>query len=357
MSPPSSSPRARSRRSAETALLALVLSVVSLAGSRLLAAAILDPVARGSTLRPPDIAITVPVAILAAWAGISIASRMDLDRRGWVMALNKSALVSLSFTVLTAGFGVGAALIDAAIVLPALFVAAFAFGRWRDKHAQDPLVTVERKSRIPQVVYLVSALALVGFTVNTGGMAGAGAATTTGAATSVTTPSNPCASAPHDTFNVSAINVDITLNKYGVHDPNSFMYVLNSNISAVRAEESAGTVSTGLGDDAIQPLVIRAHEGDCVTVNLTNATTFGVQAMDQSPAPDPADGCNNGTDANGNNNPPVNAAGQCDGALIRTAPNNIAWSADGLPGLSAADVSATIGNNPDNTAAPGQTAS
>ena len=126
-------------------------------------------------------------------------------------------------------------------------------------------------------------------------------ASATPTATATTATANPCATAPHDTFNISAINVDITLNKYGVHDPNSFMYVLNSNISAVRAEEASGQVSTGLGDDPIQPLVIRAHEGDCVTVNLTNATTFGVQAMDQPPAPDPADGCNNGTD------PPLNA--------------------------------------------------
>jgi manganese oxidase len=346
MSSPSYYPRARSRRSGETVLLSLVLSVVSLAGSRLLANAILDPVARGSTFRPPDILITVPLAVLAAWAGITIASMMDLDRHGWTMALNKSALVSLGFTVLTAGFGIGAALVDAAIVFPVLLVAAFGFGRWRDSHAEDPPLMYERKGRLPQFVYIASALTLVGFTVTT---TTAGAATSSAAAVTATT--NPCTTAPHDTFNISAINVDITLNKFGVHDPNSFMYVLNSNISAVRAEEASGQVSTGLGDDPIQPLVIRAHEGDCVTVNLTNATTFGVQAMDQPPAPDPADGCNNGT------NPPLNAQGQCDGTLTRTAPENIAWNADGLPGLSANDVSTDVGQNTDATTAPGQTSS
>ena len=242
MSSRTSFPGARSRRSGETVLLALVLSAVSLFGSRLLANAILDPV-DGFTLRPPDIAITVPLAVLAAWAGISIASRMGLDGRGWATALNKSALVALSFTVLTAGFGVGAALVDAAVVFPVLFVAAFLIGRWRDRHAEDPLLTVERKKGLPQFAYIVSALTLIGFTVSFSGVADAGAATS--AAAAVTATANPCATAPHDTFNVSAINVDITLNKYGVHDPNSFMYVLNSQISAVRAEEASGHVSTG----------------------------------------------------------------------------------------------------------------
>jgi FtsP/CotA-like multicopper oxidase with cupredoxin domain len=343
--------RASSRRFGDAILLALVLSA-GLAASTQLTSAILNPLARGSTTGPPGLLITVPLALLAAWAGITIASMMGLDGRGWAAALNKAALVSLSFTALTAGFGIGAALMSAATGFPMVFVAAFLLGHWRDRHAEDPLLMVRDagdKARLPQFVYIASAVSLIGFAVTATGMASAGATTTTAAPVTATT--NPCTSAPHDTFNISAINVDITLNKYGVHDPNSFMYVLNSNISAVRAEEASGKVSTGLGDDAIQPLVIRAHEGDCVTVNLTNATTFGVQAMDQPPEPDPADGCNNGT------SPPLNAAGQCDGTLTRTAPENIAWNADGLPGLSANDVSTDVGQNADTTTAPGKTSS
>jgi hypothetical protein len=341
MSSASSFPRGRSRGLGETVLLSLVLSVLSLTGSSLLALAIVDPVARGSTTGPPDILITVPLAALAAWVGISIASLMGLDGRGWAMALNKAALVTISYTVLTAGFGIGAALVNAAIGFPVLFAAAFLFGRWRDRHAEDPLLRDERKDRLPRFVYIASALTLIGFSAASSGMASAGAATTAAAAATAT--ANPCATAPHDTFNVSAINVDMTLNKYGVHDPNAFMYVLNSNISAVRAEEASGQVSTGLGDDPIQPLVIRAHEGDCVTVNLTNATTFGVQAMDQPPIENVGDTCSGPPD--------------CTGALVRTAPENIAWNADGLPGMSAADVSSAVGNNTDNTAAPSKTAS
>jgi hypothetical protein len=351
MSPTSSFPRGRPRRFGEVVLLSLVLSVASVASSWLLAYTIVDTAGRRSTTGPPDILITVSLALLAAWAGISIASLMGLDGRNRAVALNKSALVSLSFTLLTAGFGIGTALVNAAIGFPALFVAAFLVGRWRGRHAEaPPPLTDEPKARLPRFAYIAAALTLVGLAFSTGGMATASTSAIPSAAAPTAT-TNPCVTAPHDTFNVSAINVDITLNKYGVHDPNSFMYVLNSNISAVRAQEASGQVSTGLGDDAIQPLVIRAHEGDCVTVNLTNATTFGVQAMDQPPEPDPADGCNNG------DLPPLNAAGQCDGTLARTAPENISWNADGLPGLSAADVSSAVGNNPDNTAAAGQTQS
>jgi hypothetical protein len=341
MSPARNLPRGRTRRFGEVVLLALVLIVASVASPWLLAHAIVGPAGRGSPTGPPDILITGLLAVLAAWAGISITSLMGLDGRGWAMALNKSALVSLSFTLLTAGFGIGAALMAAVIEFPVVFVAAHLFGRWRARHAEDPPLLEERKARLPRFAYIVSALALLGFAFASSGMGSAGAATTGAAAPTATT--NPCTTAPHDTFNVSAINVDITLNKYGVHDPNGFMYVLNSNISAVRAEEASGQVSTGLGDDPIQPLVIRAHEGDCVTVNLTNATTFGVQTMDQPPIENVGDDCDGPPD--------------CNGALVRTAPENIAWNADGLPGLSANDVSSDVGNNSDDTAAAGKTAS
>src|SRR5512146_1699691 len=346
MSSASSYPRGRSRLG-EAVLLSLVLSVISLAGSGLLASVIGDPLTRGSTAGPPGILITVPLAVLAAWVGISITSLMGLDGRGWATALNKSALIALSFTVLTAGFGVSAALVDAAIVLPLLFAAAFLLGRWRDRQSEDLLPTAERKRRLPQFVYVVSALTLIGYMVNASGLANASVTTSTGAA--VTATANPCATAPHDTFNISAINVDMTLNKYGVHDPNSFMYVLNSNIAAVRAEEASGTVSSGLqGNDPIQPLVIRGHEGDCVTVNLTNATTFGVEAFDNTP-PETQDDVGDGD--------PGPPATPCDVSLRHTKPENIAWNVDGLPGLSANAVSSDTGKNADHTAAPGQTVS
>jgi manganese oxidase len=88
------------------------------------------------------------------------------------------------------------------------------------------------------------------------------------------------------TFDVTAVDVDIPLNRFGDHDPNGKMYVLTGidgrptgNLQKVRDEEKAplpGRVSIGLhGGDAIQPLVIRANEGDCVKINFTNNASGG----------------------------------------------------------------------------------
>ncbi|MFF7889747.1 hypothetical protein ACH40F_54125 [Streptomyces sp. NPDC020794] len=93
-----------------------------------------------------------------------------------------------------------------------------------------------------------------------------------------------CATAPQREFDVSAINVDITVDRFGDHDPYGMMYVLDGRLDAVREQEAAllrasklpkndptaAKVSVGLGQDAIQPLVIRARLGECVVINLTN---------------------------------------------------------------------------------------
>lgn len=76
--------------------------------------------------------------------------------------------------------------------------------------------------------------------------------------------------APERVYDVSAIDVRIQYNRWGYNDPGGFMYVLDSEIDAVRAQESSRQVSSGLGDDAIQPLVVRANLGECLVVNLTN---------------------------------------------------------------------------------------
>lgn len=96
--------------------------------------------------------------------------------------------------------------------------------------------------------------------------------------------SGGCQTAPQRVFNVSAINVDIVVNRTGDHDPYGYMFVLNANEAAVRSQEAAlkaasnlpindptaAKVSNGLGQDAIQPLVLRARLGECVVINLTN---------------------------------------------------------------------------------------
>jgi manganese oxidase len=74
-------------------------------------------------------------------------------------------------------------------------------------------------------------------------------------------PRVPCpTTAPIRTFDITAINKDITYNNAGDHDPNGLMYVLTKDVAAVRN-----------GTKAAEPLVIRALAGDCVDVTLRNA--------------------------------------------------------------------------------------
>ena len=78
------------------------------------------------------------------------------------------------------------------------------------------------------------------------------------------------ATAPLRHFDVQSINLRITLNKFGDNDPAGRMYALTSQIPAIRAQEASRDVSLGLRSDPIQPLVIRANEGDCVDISFTN---------------------------------------------------------------------------------------
>ncbi|MCP9464584.1 MAG: multicopper oxidase domain-containing protein [Nitrospira sp.] len=91
------------------------------------------------------------------------------------------------------------------------------------------------------------------------------------------------AHAPVRAYDITAINVEITVNRFGDFYP-GYMYVLTENVAGVREEEaknraaresddptfSQGAVSTGLQGDLIQPLVIRANQGDCLRITLRN---------------------------------------------------------------------------------------
>jgi FtsP/CotA-like multicopper oxidase with cupredoxin domain len=368
---PGRSARPRTGQGKQIVLLALLLST-GVVGFQLSIDAVFGRAGGGMAYAPRDMLLSVPAGLAAAWLGLRLAPRPEPGQpAGLAVTVNRAALVALTFlvlfipsAVLGGFFAVGAgpipgltpvpglaaqamrsvsdAMIGQVVGLPLLVVALLFLGRPR--LSPDP----RGPARPSRIVAIVSSLAAVAYFAGPGAtaaMAGAGPGPAGHASTAGT---NPCARAPHDTFNISAINVDMPLNRFGVHDPNGFMYVLNSQIPAVRAEEASQQVSSGeQGNDAIQPLVIRAHQGDCVTVNLTNATTFGLAAMDQPPPPDtdPADACS------------PTPLFPCDGSLVHTAPENIAWNVDGLPGLSAGDVSSAIGQNADNSAAPGQTAS
>ena len=104
----------------------------------------------------------------------------------------------------------------------------------------------------------------------------AGTAALTGPAPLATDPGNPCPQgAPAKSFDVQAIDLKIPLNRFGDNDPAGKMYALSSRISAIRAQEASQVVTSGLRDDPIQPLVVRANLGDCVTVTFSNNATGG----------------------------------------------------------------------------------
>lgn len=110
------------------------------------------------------------------------------------------------------------------------------------------------------------------------GASPAAAALATAAAAAA--PAGACpAGAPVARFDVTAIDVDIPLNRFGVHDPRGHMYVLNGSLAAVRAQESSGQVSIGERGDPIQPLVIRANMGQCVEIGFRNDSAVGAVGL------------------------------------------------------------------------------
>ncbi|TKS61143.1 MAG: hypothetical protein EWM72_00630 [Nitrospira sp.] len=89
------------------------------------------------------------------------------------------------------------------------------------------------------------------------------------------------AGVPTKQYDVSMINIEITLNRWLDFYP-GYMYVLTQDLDKVRGEEAKnkearekdgfdpGAVSTGLQGDMIQPLVLRANQGECVKMTLRN---------------------------------------------------------------------------------------
>ena len=93
--------------------------------------------------------------------------------------------------------------------------------------------------------------------------------------------------APVKHYDISAINVEITLNQWLDYYP-GYMYVLTENEEKVREEEAKnaaareseghhdpGGVINGIQNQYIQPLVIRGNQGDCVKITLRNKLEFG----------------------------------------------------------------------------------
>lgn len=81
-------------------------------------------------------------------------------------------------------------------------------------------------------------------------------------------------------YDVVAIALEITLNRYLDYDPDGRMYVLEEELPRARAEAAANAearvtgaepaVSIGLQGDAIQPLTLRVNAGECLRLRLRN---------------------------------------------------------------------------------------
>lgn len=266
-----------------------------------------------------DVILTVPVVGAAVWLAVRTAALLGMTGRRRTASVGTAALLSLYFVPLFAPL--------AALLTPLHQLAGVAGG---EAHAAHQLAGFDAASLAShglvnavaaQPVVLAAALAMLAlvaarqdqiFLVRRSGRRGrASAATVVGAVlvlvagtflvpTAFTAqPASAqedveplehvggCATGtPTRTFNVLAINVDITLNRFGDHDPFGFMYVQAEKLGEVRAQEAAlkanaavgsdgsgAKVSNGLRQDAIQPLVLRARLGECVQINLTNQLT------------------------------------------------------------------------------------
>lgn len=72
-------------------------------------------------------------------------------------------------------------------------------------------------------------------------------------------------------YTVHAIDVEITYNSFGTHNPRGAMYVLEENLDAVREAEGVLPGRTDVDTSVIEPLVLRANEGDVVEIEFVNS--------------------------------------------------------------------------------------
>jgi hypothetical protein len=96
--------------------------------------------------------------------------------------------------------------------------------------------------------------------------------TTTTAAVQQTVPAGQCVRTI--TANVVALDQLYTYNRFGAFNPAGMMYALRRDVTIIDATKGfvAGNVRLKSGKRP-RPLVLRANEGDCLTVNFTNLLT------------------------------------------------------------------------------------
>jgi hypothetical protein len=216
-----------------------------------------------------DVLFTIPAAAAAVWLAARARSALGVTSK-----LVTSALVSLALTALLVPLelvfptGTNVLVAQPVVFLTCLLVMGFAI----------PPAGQPSRGLGYRVVTLFSVVFLVSLQVNP--------LPATAAEAPLVDATGGCATAAKRTYNVQAINVDVTIDRFGDHDPFGFMYALTDKVPEIRAQESAlkanaavgsdgsgAKVSNGLRQDPIQPLVLRARLGECVVVNLTNKLT------------------------------------------------------------------------------------
>ena len=246
---------------------------------------------QNSALALPAVTVAVRVAIvLGRWVDGSARSR----RSALVLAAVATSAICTAVGALRdaadtgAVFGVGLAARDTLFALAVAVPLALACA------AAGPALTAARRGFTVQHLRGLGARAVAASMVLSGLALVPGVASTAAAAGD---PGNPCPanlSVNHQrTFDVMALDVKIPLNRYGDNDPMGKLYlatavdgqpnslvvpgetVARTALAAVRAQEASQKVSIGLRDDPIQPLSIRANEGDCVTIQFTNKASGG----------------------------------------------------------------------------------
>ena len=139
-----------------------------------------------------------------------------------------------------------------------------------------------------------------------------------------TTAGAPCpTTAPKRTFSVVAMQARTTYNEAGDHDPYGLVYALAADEAAIRAGRNP------------EPLVLRAAEGDCIEVTLTNKLTTALLA-------------HRGT-ADGDALAPgeSSGSGRSMGLRVSMHPGMLKYDVRGSDG-------AAVGFNRDSTVGPGQ---
>jgi FtsP/CotA-like multicopper oxidase with cupredoxin domain len=190
--------------------------------------------------------------------------------------------------LLRVGNGLRDAMVQQAAFLPLLMLAFFWAARHRLSFDLAPLYALLSSGRQPLRLGVLAVLALLLFGIGYGDADRQAAKVHA----QTTTPFNACTDGgPVKEYDIHAIDVTITLNRWGDHVTDAYMYALEANIPAIREFEAAidadrdledaldvARVSAGLRKDPIQPLAIRANLGECLRINFTNDLSDGQPA-------------------------------------------------------------------------------